>query len=68
MANNTIPLVASHTTRVRLYAERLRELLNALQADPLSERKSVELVAHIVNNRPAAAHLYTELETRAASC
>jgi hypothetical protein len=64
----TIPLAASHTTRVRLYADRLRELLDALRADPLSERSSIDLVAHIVNNRPAAAHLYNELEKRAATC
>lgn len=47
---------------VRAYSEQLRELMDQLGADPLDEAKSVALVAHIVNNRGAAAHLFDVVE------
>lgn len=40
---------------VRDYSARLRTLIADVSADPLDENKSVALVAHIVENRPAAA-------------
>ena len=50
---------------VRAYADRLRELMDQVRADPLDEAKSVALVAHIVNNRAGAAQLYRVLEDQA---
>jgi hypothetical protein len=47
---------------VRAYAEQLRKLTDQVRDDPLNEVKAVALVAHIVNNRAAAAQLYRVLE------
>lgn len=47
---------------VRAYAYQLRDLMDQLSVDPLDETKSVALVAHIINNRAAAAQLFDVLE------
>ncbi|MEN4449129.1 MAG: hypothetical protein EKK51_09775 [Mycolicibacterium sp.] len=58
------PIRRSYTA-VRAYSDTLRDLMSQLAADPLDERKSEALVAHIVNNRTVAAELYEALETQA---
>jgi hypothetical protein len=47
----------------RAYCEQLRGLMDQLRADPLDESKSAALIAHIVNNRSTAAHLFDTPET-----
>lgn len=49
---------------VRAYADRLRALWHQLETDPLDEAKSVAVVAHILNNRAAAAQSLRALEDR----
>ena len=59
------PIRRSYTA-VRAYSDTLRDLMSQLAADPLDERKSEALVAHIVNNRSFAADQYRTLEEAAA--
>lgn len=58
------PIRRTHTA-VRSYCDQLRELMKQLGADPLSEAKSVALVAHIINNRGTALQLLDVLENQA---
>lgn len=51
---------------IRSYVERLGHLMDQVRTDPLNRVKSVELVAHIVNNRSFAADQYRTLEEAAA--
>jgi len=55
---------------VRAYSDQLRDLMVQLRVDPLDESKSVALVAHIINNRSAAAQLFDILENQSmgAAC
>lgn len=49
---------------IRAYSDQLRKLIDQVRDDPLDEAKSVALVAHIINNRAGAAHLYRVLENQ----
>ncbi|MEY8019128.1 hypothetical protein [Mycobacterium servetii] len=49
---------------VRAYADRLRALWHQLEIDPLDEAKSAAFVAHILNNRAAAARSMQALQDR----
>jgi hypothetical protein len=55
------PIRRTHSV-VRAYGARLRDLMDQLRADPLSDAKSVALIAHIVNNRATAAQLLDMLD------
>lgn len=49
---------------VRAYSDQLHALWDQVADDPLDESKSVALVAHIVNNRGSAAHLFDIAESQ----
>jgi thioredoxin-like negative regulator of GroEL len=53
---------------VRACCDQLRQLMDQLADNPLDESTSLALVAHVVTNRDAAAHLLETLETRRAAC
>lgn len=55
---------AQHAT-VRAYVEQLQALWEDLSLDRLDEAKSLAFIAHIVNNRPAAAQAYAAIEASA---
>lgn len=59
------PIRTSHAA-IRSYNEQLQALWKDLNLDTIDEAKSLALVAHIVNNRPAAESALRALEQQSA--
>lgn len=59
------PIRTSHAA-IRSYTDQLQALWKDLTLDKIDEAKSLALVAHIVNNRPAAESALRALEQQSA--
>ncbi|SIJ21567.1 Uncharacterised protein [Mycobacteroides abscessus subsp. abscessus] len=62
-----MPQLTNPSSSISAYADRLRQLMSELAPDPLSERKTIELLEHIVNNRGYVVYLHQVLDDEADS-